>query len=132
MGTSIDKYIIGLFIVIFLSACGVNHSDETSDNSITKPYTHEIAHRGLLSFSQEVYVKASNTGGGGDSFGTSVSLLSNVVVGAEEEDGNGRLINGDDSNDSSSAAGAAYVYQRFGSNDLNNTAIVSGAIYTFC
>ncbi len=30
MGTSIDKFITGLLIVVFLSACGVNLADRTS------------------------------------------------------------------------------------------------------
>jgi hypothetical protein len=64
-------------------------------------------------FSQQAYVKASNTGTG-DSFGTSVAVDGDtVVVGAPYEDSSSTGVGGLD-NDSASGSGAAYVFIRTG------------------
>jgi hypothetical protein len=63
-------------------------------------------------WSQEAYLKASNTGPG-DQFGYSVRLSGNtVVVGAPFEDSNASGVDGDGGNNLSSSAGAAYVFVR--------------------
>jgi hypothetical protein len=65
-------------------------------------------------WSQQAYLKASNTGAG-DGFGWSVAISGNtIVVGAYQEDSNATSINGSGSNNSASAAGAAYVFTRSG------------------
>ncbi|HEY1121782.1 MAG TPA: hypothetical protein VGE67_09285 [Haloferula sp.] len=65
-------------------------------------------------WSQQAYLKASNTGEG-DGFGWSVAISNNsIVVGAYQEDSNATAINGNGSNNSASAAGAAYVFTRSG------------------
>jgi len=65
-------------------------------------------------WSQQAYLKASNTSAG-DRFGTSVSISGNtVVVGAPFEDGSANTVNGA-SNDNAGDAGAAYVFVRSGS-----------------
>ncbi|MEK7952708.1 hypothetical protein [Luteolibacter soli] len=65
-------------------------------------------------WSQQAYLKASNTGDG-DGFGWSVTISNNtIVVGAYQEDSNATAINGSGSNNSASAAGAAYVFTRSG------------------
>ena len=64
-------------------------------------------------FSQQAYVKASNTGAG-DSFGSSVAVDGDtVVVGAPFEDSSSTGVGGLD-NDSASGSGAAYVFTRTG------------------
>jgi hypothetical protein len=61
-------------------------------------------------WTQEAYVKASNTDGG-DRFGTSIGMSGSLmVVGASREDSNATGVNGDQSDDSSSNSGAAYVF----------------------
>ncbi|MBK8171863.1 MAG: integrin [Sandaracinaceae bacterium] len=65
-------------------------------------------------WSQEAYVKASNTDAN-DGFGTSVSLSGDgnlLAVGAPGEDGAGTGLGGTDSDDSFTGAGAAYLFER--------------------
>lgn len=65
-------------------------------------------------FSQQAYLKASNTGAG-DEFGTAVAISGNtVVVGARHEKSLSTLINGDQSDDTGFYVGAAYVFVRQG------------------
>jgi hypothetical protein len=71
--------------------------------------------RNGTSWSQEAYLKASNTGLG-DNFGNSVAVDGpTVVVGARGEWSAATGVNGDESDDSMIAAGAAYVFARAGS-----------------
>ncbi len=66
----------------------------------------------LGAWSQEAYIKASNTGAS-DDFGSSLSLSgSALAVGAREEDSNATGVNGDQADDSASDAGAVYAFQR--------------------
>jgi hypothetical protein len=65
-------------------------------------------------WSQEAYLKASNTGPN-DQFGRSVALSGDtVVVGAVDEASCAIGINGDQANNACAAAGAAYVFRRIG------------------
>ena len=65
-------------------------------------------------WSQQAYLKASNTDGG-DQFGQSVAVSGDtVVVGAIREDSNATGVDGDQSNNSINDAGAAYVFVRSG------------------
>jgi FG-GAP repeat len=69
---------------------------------------------GLLSsaFTQQAYVKASNTGAG-DFFSTALALDGDtLVVGAPFEDSNATGVNGDETNNGASASGAVYVFIR--------------------
>jgi len=71
--------------------------------------------RAAGTWSQQAYVKASNTGAS-DEFGTSVALSGDgntLAVGAPFEAGSGTGI-GSASNESAANAGAAYVYNRIG------------------
>ncbi len=66
-------------------------------------------------WSQQAYLKASNTGAG-DAFGTAVSISGDtVVITAEEERSNATGVNGNQSDNSAPDAGAAYVFTRSGS-----------------
>lgn len=68
------------------------------------------------SWSQQAYLKASNTGAG-DYFGRAVAISGDtVVVGAYQEDSNATGIDGDDNNNSATDSGAAYVFVR---DDIN-------------
>ena len=65
-------------------------------------------------WSQQAYVKASNTDPG-DEFGGSVSISGDrLVVGARLEDSNATGFDGDQNNNSTIGAGAAYVFTRSG------------------
>ncbi|HQW82557.1 MAG TPA: FG-GAP repeat protein, partial [Pseudomonadota bacterium] len=62
-------------------------------------------------WSQQTYLKASNTGAD-DNFGFSVAISGDTaVIGATDEDSNSTIINGDQGNNAASYAGAAYVFQ---------------------
>ncbi|MFO1541176.1 MAG: hypothetical protein ACKOTZ_12170, partial [Chloroflexota bacterium] len=70
--------------------------------------------RSGTTWSQQAYLKASNTGAG-DSFGTSAALSgATVVIGAYQEDSGASGVNGNQADDSASASGAAYVFTRSG------------------
>jgi hypothetical protein len=61
-------------------------------------------------WTQQAYIKASNTGAG-DLFGVSVALNGDTLtVGANEEDSCASGINGDQTNNACFSAGAVYVY----------------------
>lgn len=67
------------------------------------------------SWSQQAYLKASNTGVG-DEFGYSVDISGDtLVVGAVFESGNSTGVNGDQNDNSLVDSGAAYVFNRTGS-----------------
>lgn len=65
-------------------------------------------------WSQQAYVKASNTGAG-DSFGVVAVSGDTVVVGAPSEDSHAAGVNGNQSDNSAAASGAAYIFAGFGS-----------------
>ena len=65
-------------------------------------------------WSQQAYLKASNTGAD-DAFGCSVAVSGDtVVVGAIGEDSNATGVNGNQSDNSAYDSGAAYVFVRSG------------------
>jgi hypothetical protein len=65
-------------------------------------------------WTQQTYLKASNTGAT-DSFGWSVSLTGEMLaVGAYQEASRATGVNGDQLNDDFSRAGAVYVFKRAG------------------
>ena len=66
-------------------------------------------------WSQQAYLKASNTGAG-DYFGTSVAVSGDtLVVGARYEDSNATGVDGDQADNTAANSGAAYVFTRSGS-----------------
>lgn len=65
-------------------------------------------------WSQEAYVKASNTDFH-DRFGNAVSLSGDtLVIGADQEDSSARGLDGDESDDNTYDSGAAFVFDRVG------------------
>ncbi|MEO8959406.1 MAG: hypothetical protein ABI304_10720, partial [Rudaea sp.] len=84
-----------------------------SDNSAAEAGAAYVFVRdGAANWSQDAYLKASNTGAG-DLFGKSVAISGDtVVIGASLEASNATGVNGDQSDDSASQAGAAYVFVR--------------------
>ena len=96
------------------NATGIN--GDQSDNSAGSSGAAYVFVRSGTSWSQQAYIKASNTGAS-DQFGISLSLSGDgntLAVGANAEDSNATGINGDQSDNSASFSGAAYVYVRSG------------------
>ena len=87
-----------------------------ADNSIGFAGAVYVFMRTGSTWSQQTYVKASNTGV--DAFGVSVSLSNDgntLAVGANTEGSNATGINGDQADNSAIGAGAVYVFTRVSS-----------------
>ncbi|MEZ5352872.1 MAG: FG-GAP repeat protein [Bryobacteraceae bacterium] len=94
------------------NATGINGNQ--ADNSASQAGAAYVFVRNGGTWSQQAYLKASNTGAG-DSFGSSVAISADtVVVGAYTEASNATGINGNQADNSASQAGAAYVFVRNG------------------
>ena len=94
------------------SATGVN--GDGNDNGASDSGAAYVFVRNGTTWSQQAYLKASNTGGN-DQFGWSTSVSGNtVVVGAYFEDSNATGVNGDGDNNGAGNSGAAYVFVRNG------------------
>ena len=94
------------------NATGVNGNQ--SDNSAIAAGAAYVFTRSGGVWTQQAYLKASNTGVN-DEFGLSVAISGDtVVVGAYLEDSNATGVNGNQSDNSASDAGAAYVFMRSG------------------
>jgi hypothetical protein len=88
-----------------------NQADDSAGNSGAA----YVFVRSGSTWTQQAYLKASNTGAG-DQFGFSVAVSGNtVVVGAYTEDSNATGVNGNEVDDSAAEAGAVYVFVRSGS-----------------
>ena len=95
------------------SATGVN-GDQDDDGAPESGAVYVFVRDGTT-WSQQAYVKASNTGAG-DRFGASVSICGDtLVIGAFGEDSNATGVNGDENDNSASYSGAVYVFERTGS-----------------
>jgi hypothetical protein len=96
------------------SATGVNGSQ--TDNSAIDSGAAYIYMRNGTNWSQQAYLKASNTGSS-DRFGISVAISGDVaIVGADSESSNATGIDGAQHNNDAFAAGAAYAFVRVGTN----------------
>jgi hypothetical protein len=92
------------------AATGVN--GDQNDNSALQSGAAYVFVRAGDAWSQQAYLKASNTGAV-DEFGRSVSISGDtVVVGAPYEDSAATGVDGDQNNDSALRSGAAYVFIR--------------------
>ena len=104
-------------------ATGINGNQ--NDHSISQAGAVYVFTRTGTTWSQQAYIKASNTGNAavgdgfaeGDQFGYSLALSSDgntLAVGAIGEDSNATGINGNQADNSASGSGAAYVFTRTG------------------
>ncbi|MBZ0326733.1 MAG: FG-GAP repeat protein [Altibacter sp.] len=96
------------------NATGVNGNQ--ANNSLTQAGAVYVFNRSGTTWSQEAYIKASNTGSG-DSFGNNLSINSDgtlLAVGARWEASNATGINGNQADNSATYAGAVYVFNRIG------------------
>jgi trimeric autotransporter adhesin len=90
---------------------------DQDDNTAADAGAVYVFTRSGTTWTQQAYVKASNTGPG-DLFGTSVALTADgatLAVGAILESSAASGIDGDQGDDSAAAAGAVYVFARSGS-----------------
>jgi hypothetical protein len=99
------------------SATGVNGNQ--ADTSMAGAGAAYVFTRNGTTWSQQAYVKASNTGEKeeGDQFGYSIALSSDgntLAVGAIAEDSAATGINGNQTDNSADGAGAVYVFARSG------------------
>ena len=93
-------------------ATGIN-GDQMNNLSDSSGAAYVFVRDGT-NWTQQAYIKASNTGSG-DIFGSALSLSGNtLVVGAEGEDSNATGINGNQSDNAATNSGAAYVFVRSG------------------
>jgi hypothetical protein len=104
-------------------AKGIN--GDQADDSIPQAGAVYVFTRRGATWSQQAYIKASNTGeagtdgnfGDGDQFGFALSLSDDgntIAVGANTEDSNATGINGNQADNSMVSAGAVYVFTRTG------------------
>ena len=94
------------------NAKGVNGNQ--ANNSAPKAGAVYVFVRSGSGWSQQAYLKASNTNAD-DRFGTSVAISGDtIVVGAPGEDSNATGVNGNQTDNSAAWAGAAYVFTRNG------------------
>jgi len=94
------------------NATGVNGNQ--ADNSATNSGAAYVFVRIGGVWSQQAYLKASNTGAS-DRFGISVAVSGDtVVVGAVDEDSSATGVNGNQADNSAAQSGAAYVFVRVG------------------
>jgi len=119
-------------------SAGTGIGGDQNDDSLPQAGAVYVFTRSADSWSQQAYVKASNTGrragegelvGDGDQFGLSLALSGDgntMAVGAPSEDSAASGINGDQANDSAQSAGAVYVFARTG-NTWTQQAYVKGS-----
>ncbi|WP_084649533.1 hypothetical protein [Saccharospirillum impatiens] len=109
-----------------LLAVGARYEDSAAtgidgnqlDDSSFKSGAVYVFSRSSTTWSQQAYIKASNTDAGND-FGTSVALSADgqtLAVGADKEDSSATGIDGDESDKSEGQSGAAYVFVHDGTN----------------
>src|SRR5712691_5238289 len=105
------------------AAKGIN--GDQNDHSIPQAGAVYVFTRTGANWSQQAYIKASNTGeaavgnqlGKGDQFGVSIGLSADgntLAVGAISEDSGAKGINGDQNDNSVPGSGATYVFTRSG------------------
>ncbi len=111
------------------AATGIN--GDQNDDSLPQAGAVYVFTRSGDSWSQQAYLKASNTGrpGDGDQFGFSVALSadgSTLAAGAVSEDSSSMGVNGVQTDDSASGAGAVYVFTKTGDQWAQQAYIKSG------
>ena len=96
------------------AAVGVNGNQ--ADNTAPGAGAVYVFTRSGTTWTQQAYIKASNTGGG-DDFGVSAALSSDgnaLAVGADNEASSSAGINGNQADNAAPGAGAIYVFTRSG------------------
>ena len=106
-----DTIVVGAF---YEDSGATDVDGDASDDGTTNAGAAYVFARSGTTWSQQAYLKASDTGIG-DHFGHSVATSGDtVVVGAHFEDSSVTGVDGDATDDSASGSGAAYVFARSG------------------
>jgi hypothetical protein len=107
-----DTIVVGAFGEAS-STTGVNSTPNEEAGNAGAAYVFvRSGAQGAPAWTQQAYLKASNTGGG-DQFGRSVAISGDtVVIGAPAEYSAATGVNGDGSDNSANGAGAAYAFVR--------------------
>ncbi|MFO0504688.1 MAG: IPT/TIG domain-containing protein, partial [Acidobacteriota bacterium] len=109
MATSGDTVVVGAPSEAS-NATGVDGTQNNNSATFAGAAYVFVRSSGTTYWSQQAYLKASNTGSG-DFFCFSVAISGDtVVVGAYGEDSNATGVNGTQGDNSASTAGAAYVF----------------------
>jgi hypothetical protein len=109
------------------SATGID-GDQADDSAVEAGAVYVFARDPMGQWSQQAYIKASNTGAG-DSFGI-VTLSGDgntLAVGASNEGSNATGIGGNQSDDSAHWAGAVYVFVRDGAGQWSQQAYIKAS-----
>ena len=108
-----DTAVVGAYMEAS-NATGINGNQ--ADNSAIGAGAAYVFVRNGTTWTQQAYLKASNTEGG-DVFGSSVAVAGDtVVVAAPSEDSNATGVNGNQGDNSAESSGAAYLFVRRGTN----------------
>ncbi len=111
VGISGETLVIGAYYEDS-GATGIN--GDQADNTLINPGAAYVFVRDSGSWSQQAYLKVSNTGGG-DAFGFDVAIDGELVaVSASYEDSNASGVNGNAADNNLFNSGAAYVFGRSG------------------
>ena len=118
-GQSVDLSADGNILAVGASwessaATGVG-GDQSSNAANSSGAAYVFVRAGAV-WSQQAYIKASNTGAN-DAFGRSLALSASgqtLAVGAERESSNAMTVNGAQDNDLSGGSGAVHLFQRDG------------------
>jgi len=93
------------------AATGIN-GDETDTSAVDAGAVYVFVRDGTGTWTQQAYIKASNTGAF-DNFGVSVALSGDTLaVGAHQEDSSASGVDADQADNGSADAGAVYVFTR--------------------
>jgi hypothetical protein len=107
-------------------ATGIN-GNQSGNSANDSGSAYVFVRDGAGNWSQQAYLKASNTGAG-DLFGDSVAIVGDtVVIGASLEASNANGVNGDQSDNSALHAGAAYVFVRDGAGNWTQQAYLKAS-----
>jgi hypothetical protein len=121
-----------------LLAVGANHEDsnatgiggnEANNSASSSGAVYVFVRDGAEAWSQQAYIKASNTGAG-DLFGANVALSEDgntLAVGAHAEDSNATGIGGNEADNAASWAGAVYVFVRDGAEVWSQQAYIKAS-----
>ncbi len=111
VGISGDIVVVG---AVHERSLAIGIDGDGSDNSALRAGAAYVFVRSGTTWSQQAYLKASNTDIG-DQFGRAVAIHGDtVVVGAVQEDSRATGVNGDQSSDTLLDSGAVYVFVRSG------------------
>ena len=108
------------------ASTGVN-GDETDNSAASSGAVYVFVRDGAGAWSQQAYVKASNTEAN-DGFGYSVSIdVDTLAVGARREDSAATGVGGDEADNTAADSGAAYVYTRDGAGAWSQQAYIKAS-----